>query len=412
VTSDGRMFSGEDIADEVVVVRSDFNVPLATDADGGVRITDDGRIQASLPTLRALREAGARIVVLAHLGRPKGQPQQSLSLSVVARRLAELLGGTVEFVPAVTGREVAAAVEALNPGGVLVAENVRFDPRETSKDPSDREALAREWAEWADRYVSDGFGVVHREQASVTELARLLPSSAGLLVDAERAAFARVLESPDRPYVVVLGGSKVSDKLGVIEHLLDRVDRLVIGGGMAFTFLRAQGLDVGRSLVEESMIDTVAAILDRAERQGVQVLLPVDVVIAPEITPDARATVVDVGAIPSDEMGLDIGPRTITAFVAALADARTIVWNGPMGVFEMPAFAEGTRAIASALAESAAYTVVGGGDSAAAVRLLGIDPQRLDHISTGGGASLELLEGRVLPGLAVLAESTPKGVSS
>jgi phosphoglycerate kinase len=289
---------------------------------------------------------------------------------------------------------------------VALLENVRFDPRETSKDSAERTALAGEWAAWASAYVSDGFGVVHREQASVTDIARLLPHAPGMLVEAEMASFSRVLSNPERPYAVVLGGAKVSDKLAVIGHLLERVDRILVGGGMAFTFLKAEGFSVGTSLLQEDLVPTVREIMQRARRDGVEILLPVDVVIAPEFSADAPTRVVGVGEIPPDWMGLDIGPDTARAYAAALADARTIVWNGPMGVFEIPAFAEGTRVVAEAMASTTAFTVVGGGDSAAAIRALGIDETRFSHISTGGGASLELLEGRVLPGLAVLEEGS------
>jgi phosphoglycerate kinase len=287
---------------------------------------------------------------------------------------------------------------------VLLLENVRFDPRETSKDPAQRASLAAEWAAWSDAYVSDGFGVVHREQASVTDVARLLPSASGLLVEAELASFAKVLTDPERPYAVVLGGAKVSDKLAVIGHLLDRVDRILIGGGMAFTFLRAQGFSVGDSLLEEDLVPTVRDIMERARRAGVEIMIPVDVVIAEDISPDAVSRITSVGEIPSGWKGLDIGPDTARTYADALRDARTIVWNGPMGVFEIASFAEGTRVVAEAMAASEGFTVVGGGDSAAAIRALGIDEELFDHISTGGGASLELLEGRILPGISVLEE--------
>ena len=388
-----------------VLLRCDLNVPLATEESGAVTITDDGRIRASVPTINALRAKGARIIVLAHLGRPKGQQVAGLSLAPAAQRLGELLGSPVAFVPAVTGPEVAQAVQELAPGEVAVLENVRFDTRETSKDPAERQSLAGEWAALADAYVSDGFGVVHREQASVTEVARLLPAAPGLLVEKEMGSFERVLESPARPYAVVMGGSKVSDKLAVIGNLLGNVDRLLVGGGMAFTFLKAQGFGVGDSLLEVDMVGTVGDLLADAQRRGVDVLLPVDVVIARDISDDAEVRVVSASDIPDGWKGLDIGPQTVALFAAALADARTIVWNGPMGVFEVAPFAAGTRGIAEAVADADAFTVVGGGDSAAAIRLLGIGEDRFDHISTGGGASLELLEGRTLPGLAVLEES-------
>ena len=392
-------------AGQVVFLRCDLNVPLAREGDTVV-IGDDGRIRASVATIEALRARGARIVVVAHLGRPRGAEDPDLSLAPVATRLGQLLGTPVAFIPAVTGDVVAQAVASLEDGDVALLENVRFDPRETSKDSAERTALAGEWAAWASAYVSDGFGVVHREQASVTDIARLLPHAPGMLVEAEMASFSRVLSNPERPYAVVLGGAKVSDKLAVIGHLLERVDRILIGGGMAFTFLKAEGFSVGTSLLQEDLVPTVREIMQRARRDGVEILLPVDVVIAPEFSADAPTRVVGVGEIPPDWMGLDIGPDTARAYAAALADARTIVWNGPMGVFEIPAFAEGTRVVAEAMASTTAFTVVGGGDSAAAIRALGIDETRFSHISTGGGASLELLEGRVLPGLAVLEEGS------
>lgn len=394
-----------DVEHRMVIVRCDLNVPL--DASGEVvAIADDGRIRASIPTLTALRNRGAKVVVLAHLGRPKGQPDPGLSLEPVARRLGELLAAPVTFIDAVSGPTVDAAVRALGPGEVALLQNVRFDPRETSKDSAERQELAAEWAGWADAYVSDGFGVVHREQASVTDVARLLPCAPGQLVEAELGSFARVLTDPERPYAVVLGGAKVSDKLAVIGHLLERVDRILIGGGMAFTFLRAEGFSVGDSLLQEDLVPTVRDIMDRARRAGVEILLPVDVVIAEDVSANASARVVSVGEIPDGWKGLDIGPATAAAYAAALADARTIVWNGPMGVFELAPFAEGTRSVAAAIAEADGFTVVGGGDSAAAIRALGIDEACFDHISTGGGASLELLEGKVLPGISVLEEGS------
>lgn len=398
--------SGLDVAGRVVFVRSDLNVPLAHDGEQAV-ISDDGRIRASLPTIQSLRARGARVVVVAHLGRPRGEADPALSLAPVAERLGELLGTPVVFIPAVTGETVTEGVASLGDGDVGLLENVRFDARETSKDPAERSSLAQEWATWAAAYVSDGFGVVHREQASVTDIARLVPSAPGLLVEAELASFARVLSDPERPYAVVLGGAKVSDKLAVIGHLLERVDRILVGGGMAFTFLRAEGFSVGDSLLEEDLVPTVRDIMERARHLGVEILLPVDVVIAQEVSGDAEARVVSVGEIPAGWKGLDIGPDTAGRYARSLADARTIVWNGPMGVFEIASFAEGTRAVAEALAASTGFTVVGGGDSAAAIRALGIDEARFGHISTGGGASLELLEGRVLPGISVLEEGSP-----
>lgn len=392
-----------DVTGRIVFVRSDLNVPLAREGES-TTITDDGRIRASIPTIADLRDRGARVVVAAHLGRPKGVVDPALSLAPVAARMGELLGCPVGFIPQVTGPTVAAAVAELEDGDVVLLENVRFDARETSKDPAERAALAQEWAAWADAFVIDGFGVVHREQASVTDMARLLPSAPGLLVDAELASFSRVLTDPERPYVVVLGGAKVSDKLAVIGHLLDRVDRILVGGGMAYTFLRAEGFAVGDSLLEEDLVPTVREIMARARHLGVEILLPVDVVIAQELTADAPSHVVSVGEIPAGWKGLDIGPETARIYAASLADARTVVWNGPMGVFEIPAFAGGTEAVAEAMASSQAFTVVGGGDSAAAIRALGIGEERFGHISTGGGASLELLEGKVLPGISALEE--------
>lgn len=389
-----------DLTDRTVIVRADLNVPLSDTGE----VVDDGRIRASLPTIAALREAGARIVVLSHLGRPRGERVAALSLAPVADRLGGLLDVEVGFCPDPGGPVLARMAADLAPGGIVVAENVRFDARETSKDAAERRELAQEWADIGDAFVSDGFGVVHREQASVTDLADLLPAAAGLLVAAELDAFHRVLVDPGRPYAVLLGGAKVSDKIAVIEHLIDRVDRILIGGGMAFTFIRAQGGDIGASLCEESMLETCGRIVERARSTGVELVLPVDAVIAEQVSADAPTRIVAADAIPAGWMGLDIGPDSIEVFRSALADAATIVWNGPMGVFELAPFASGTRALAETLAASPAFTVVGGGDSAAAIRLLGIPEERIGHISTGGGASLELLEGRTLPGIAVLEE--------
>ncbi len=393
-----------DVAGRRVLVRADLNVPLAQ-ADGTPTITDDGRIRASLPTITALRDAGAKVIVMAHLGRPKGEVRADLSLAPVAQRMGELLDVPVTFVPDTTGDTARAAIAAMADGDVVVLENVRFDARETSKDPAVRGELAAQLASLADAYVSDGFGVVHREQASVTDVARLLPAAAGQLVRSEAEVFRKVLDDPDRPYVVILGGSKVSDKLGVIGNLLQSVDRLLIGGGMCFTFLAAQGNDVGDSLLETEQIDTVKQILSDAADRGVEVVLPIDVVVADDFAPDANTRVVPADSIPAGWRGLDIGPASVDLFRAKLADARTIVWNGPMGVFEMPAFENGTRSIAESVADSAAFTVIGGGDSAAAIRQFGLPDDRFSHISTGGGASLEFLEGKVLPGIAVLEES-------
>jgi phosphoglycerate kinase len=386
-----------DVAGRTVLVRSDLNVPL----DGNV-ITDDGRIVASVPTIKALTDLGAKVVVLAHLGRPKGMADPKYSLAPAAKRLGELLNKSVTLVPVVSGPTAIAAVANASAGEVLMLENVRFDPRETSKDKSERLALAKEWATLGDIFVSDGFGVVHREQASVTELALELPHAAGYLVETEAKVFSKVLSDPDRPYVVVLGGSKVSDKLGVIENLIKTVDRLVVGGGMCFTFLAAAGHEVGSSLLETDQVSVVADLVNRAKAAGVEIVIPVDVVLADKFAADAQTKVVSADQIPDGWMGLDIGPKTIELFTAALSDAKTIIWNGPMGVFEMPAFANGTKAIATAITKVNGTTVVGGGDSAAAVRLLGIPESGFTHISTGGGASLEYLEGKTLPGLAVL----------
>ena len=389
-----------DVTGKRVLVRADLNVPMS---DGA--ITDDGRIRASVPTLSALTDRGARVIVAAHLGRPKGQAVPALSLAPVARRLGELLERPVGFVADLTGPDAQAAVAAMQDGDVVVLENVRFDPRETSKDPQQRGELADELAGHAEAYVSDGFGVVHREQASVTDVARRLPHGAGRLVAAESEVFTKVLSDPDRPYVVILGGAKVSDKLGVIGNLLGSVDRILVGGGMCYTFLAAEGYDVGDSLLESDQIDTIKGVLADARERGVDVVLPVDIVVAREFAADAEHKTVPVAGIESGWMGLDIGPETVDLFRSRLADARTVVWNGPMGVFEMPSFANGTRAIADLLSESPAFTVIGGGDSAAAIRTFGIPDEKFSHISTGGGASLEFLEGKTLPGLAVLEES-------
>ncbi len=393
-----------EVTGRTVIVRSDFNVPLGDGPDGSRIITDDGRIRASLPTLSDLRRAGAKVVVVAHLGRPKGASTPAFSLEPVAVRLSELLNAPVALAPDIAGPQTRALVDAMMPGDVVLLENIRFDARETSKDPQERAELARELANLGDIYVSDGFGVVHREQASVTDIARLLPSAAGRLVHKEASVFARLLADPARPYVVILGGSKVSDKLGVIGNLIGRVDRLLIGGGMAFTFLAAQGFRVGDSLLESDQIDTVKGFIEQAESSGVTLLTPIDVVVADAFSADAATEVVDADSIPDGWRGLDIGPRTAALFAQQIGDAATVVWNGPMGVFEMAPFAAGTRAVAEALAVSEAMTVVGGGDSAAAIRLLGLDEADFSHISTGGGASLEFLEGKTLPGIAVLEE--------
>ncbi|MEZ5186351.1 MAG: phosphoglycerate kinase [Candidatus Nanopelagicales bacterium] len=383
-----------ELSDASVLVRLDLNVPLA---DG--QITDDGRIRAAVPTLKELLAAGAKPVVVAHLGRPKGEVKPELSLAPVATRMAELLGVPVDLAPA--GEFLPGAG-----GRVVLLENIRFDPREASKDPAQREALAADLARGMDAYVSDGFGVLHREQASVTDVAKLLPNAAGRLVEKEIRSFAAVLQDPARPYTVVLGGSKVSDKLGVIDNLLQSVNRLIIGGGMCFTFLAAQGHSIGDSLFEADWVDRCGEILAAAAERGVDVMLPTDVVIAQDIDPDAETRTVSVGqGIPAGWKGLDIGPETAAAYSQAILESATVVWNGPMGVFEVAPFAAGTKAVAEALAATDGFTVVGGGDSAAAVRLLDVDADAIDHISTGGGASLELLEGKTLPGIAVLEDS-------
>ena len=386
-----------DLRGKRVLVRSDLNVPLE---DG--RITDDGRIRASVPTITKLADAGARVVVTAHLGRPKGSPDPQYSLRPVAARLGELLGADVAFAEDTVGDSARSVVDGLQDGQVAVLENVRFNAGETSKDEAVRGAFADQLAALADVFVSDGFGVVHRKQASVYDVAQRLPHAMGGLVAAEIDVLRRLTETPERPYVVVLGGSKVSDKLGVIDNLLGKADRLLIGGGMVFTFLKAQGHEVGKSLLEEDQLDTCRAYLQRAEESGVQILLPTDIVVAPEFKADATPTVVPADRIPADQLGLDIGPDSGRAFADALSDARTVFWNGPMGVFEFEAFSGGTRAVAEALTKIDGLSVVGGGDSAAAVRQLGFDEAAFGHISTGGGASLEYLEGKTLPGLTAL----------
>lgn len=388
-----------DLRGKRVLVRSDFNVPIK---DG--EITDDGRIRAALPTLNKLVDEGARILVMAHMGRPKGEVKPEFSLKPVAARLAELIDAPVSPAEDTTGPSAHEAADKIQDGEIVLLENVRFDPRETSKDDAEREAFAKEMAELADAFVSDGFGVVHRKQASVYDIAKLLPSAAGLLVVKEIESLSRVTGDPERPYAVVLGGSKVSDKLGVIENLLTKADMLLIGGGMSFTFLAAKGYEVGKSLLEEDQIDTVKEYIDEADKRGVKLVLPVDVVAAPEFKADAPATVVDADKMPADQMGLDIGPKSGELFAQTLAEAKTVAWNGPMGVFEFEAFAGGTRAVAQALSSGSMFSVVGGGDSAAAIRQLGFDESTFSHISTGGGASLELLEGKTLPGIAVLED--------
>ncbi|MFF0311702.1 phosphoglycerate kinase [Streptosporangium sp. NPDC004379] len=389
--------SAFDVKGRRVLVRADLNVPL----DGDV-ITDDGRIRASVPTIRELADKGARVVVCAHLGRPKGEPNPKYSLAPVARRLGELLGADVAFASDVVGDSARSVVEGLGDGQVALLENLRFERGEESKDDAERAAFAERLAAFADLYVGDGFGAVHRKHASVYDVPKLLPHAAGRLVLAEVEVLRKLTEEPARPYVVILGGAKVSDKLGVIGNLLTKVDRLLIGGGMAYTFLAAQGREVGKSLLQEDQLDTVRGFLDEAAKRGVELVLPVDVLAAVDFAEDAEYEVVDATAIPADRQGLDIGPRTRELFAGKLADARTVFWNGPMGVFEFEAFSGGTRAVAEALVASEAFTVVGGGDSAAAVRTLGLPEDGFSHISTGGGASLEYLEGKTLPGLVAL----------
>lgn len=392
------------VAGKRVLVRSDLNVPLE-----GTTITDDGRIRASVPTIKTLADAGARVVVVAHLGRPKGEPDPAYSLAPVATRLGELLGAEVAFATDTVGDSASSVVGGLADGQVALLENVRFNAGETSKDDIERATFAAELAALADAFVSDGFGVVHRKQASVYDVAKLLPSAQGDLVATEIDVLKRLTETPERPYVVVLGGSKVSDKLGVIDNLLGKADKLLIGGGMVFTFLKAQGHEVGKSLLEEDQILTVLGYLERAEEIGVEILLPTDVVVADSFGDEASARVVAANSIPSDSLGLDIGPESSQTYAAALEGAKTVFWNGPMGVFEQAAFAEGTRAVAQALTTIDGLSVVGGGDSAAAIRQLGFADDQFGHISTGGGASLEYLEGKTLPGIAVLDEATVVG---
>jgi phosphoglycerate kinase len=391
-----------DLAGKRVILRCDLNVPIKD----GV-ITDDGRIRASVPTIKRLVAAGARVAVCSHLGRPEGAPEAKYSLGPVAVRLEELLGQPVAFAADTVGAQASAAVKMLEDGGVCLLENLRFNPGEASKDAAERTAFAKQLAELGEVLVSDGFGVVHRKQASVYELAALIPSYAGDLIATELQVLKQLTESPKRPYTVVLGGSKVSDKLGVIGHLLPKVDRLVIGGGMVFTVLAALGHKVGKSLLEVDQIDTVRTFLKQAEELGVQVVLPTDIVVASGFAADAQFETVAADAIEnssfgSDAMGLDIGPVSAEAFAKAVSESATVFWNGPMGVFEFANFAAGTRAVAQALTEVQGLAVVGGGDSAAAVRALGFEESAFGHISTGGGASLEYLEGKALPGLEVL----------
>jgi len=386
-----------DVAGKRVFLRCDLNVPLK---EG--KITDDGRIRASLPTINALLAQGASIVIAAHLGRPKGEAKPELSLSPVALRLSELLGKPVQFAGAITGDDVTAKAQALQAGQILLLENIRFSAAETSKDEAERGAFAAELAQLADFYVGDGFGAVHRKHASVFDLAKLLPHAAGTLVAAEVEVLKKLTIDPVRPYGVVLGGSKVSDKIGVIANLLGKVDVMAIGGGMLFTFLAAQGHEVGKSLVELDLLDTVRGLIKQAEDSGVKLLLPTDIVVAPTFAADAIPTLVKATAIPADQMGLDIGPETAASFAAEIKKCKTVFWNGPMGVFEFPNFAHGTKVVAQALTEVSGISVVGGGDSAAAVRALGFADSAFGYISTGGGASLEYLEGKELPGLTAL----------
>ncbi|MCI1217810.1 phosphoglycerate kinase [Bifidobacterium crudilactis] len=383
-----------------VLVRADFNVPL-----DGTTITDDGRIKAALPTINALREQGAKVILMAHLGRPKGKVVPELSLAPVAKRLGELLGTDVDLASDTYGEDAQSKVVALQDGQVLLLENVRFNPEETSKDESERAAYTKKIAALGDVFVSDGFGVVHRAQGSNYDVAADLPSAAGLLVEKEVTALSKATVNPERPFTVVLGGSKVSDKLGVIENLLSKANRLIIGGGMVYTFLKAQGFEVGKSLLEEDQVDVVKGYIAKAEENGVELVLPTDIVAADTFAADSPYETVSAEAIPADKMGLDIGPDSQKLFHDKIVESKTVVWNGPMGVFEFPAFAAGTKAVAQGLIDATkagAFTIVGGGDSASAVRNLGFPEDGFSHISTGGGASLELLEGKELPGLKVI----------
>lgn len=394
-----------DLRGKRVVIRCDFNVPL-----DGETITDDGRIRAALPTLNELREAGAKVAILAHLGRPKGEVNPKYSLAPVAKRLGELLGTEVKLAGDVVGESAQQTVESLGEGEVVLLENVRYEKAEESKDETERAELAGKYAAFGDVFVSDGFGVVHRKQASVYDVAQLLPAAAGTLVKKEVEVLADLTENPKRPFVVVLGGAKVADKLAVIDNLLKIADTLVIGGGMLFTFLKAQGLEVGTSIVDEANIETCKRYLDEAKASGKQIILPVDIRVADGAdfdnhTVKGEVEVVAANAIPADKAGLDIGPESEKLFAQTITGAKTVFWNGPMGVFEIEEFAGGTKAVAQALTEVEGLSVVGGGDSAAAVRELGFADDAFGHISTGGGASLEYLEGKELPGLTVLEES-------
>ncbi|TFJ95324.1 ACP S-malonyltransferase [Platysternon megacephalum] len=396
-----ELLAGEGLRGKRVLVRSDLNVPL----DDAREITDDGRIRASVPTIKTLVDAGAKVVVMAHLGRPKGEPDDKFSLRPVALRLSELLGKSVTFATDTVGESAHHAVRGMSDASVVLLENLRFNAGETSKDDAERGAFADQLAELGDAYISDGFGVVHRKQASVYDIAKRLPHAAGDLVRSEVDVLRRLTENPSRPYAVVLGGAKVSDKLAVIANLMNTADRILIGGGMLFTFLKAQGHEVGTSLCEEDQLDTVRGYLNTAKEKGVEIVLPTDIVAATAFSADAEHEVVRADAIPADRMGLDIGPESAAAFAASLAQCKTIFWNGPMGCFEMKPFAAGTVAVAKALVQATSqggFTVVGGGDSAAAVRQLGFSDQQFSHISTGGGASLEYLEGKNLPGIDIL----------
>lgn len=386
-----------DVAGKRIFLRCDLNVPIKSGT-----ITDDGRIKASIPTITFLLENGASLVIAAHLGRPKGEVKPELSLAPVAKRLSELLGRPVTFTGEIVGEKALATARSLKPGEIFLLENIRYSAAETSKDEAERAAFAAELAQLADAYVGDGFGAVHRKHASVYDLPKLLPHAPGYLVSAEVDVLRKLTQDPQRPYGVILGGAKVSDKLGVIENLLEKVDLMAIGGGMVFTFLKAQGKEIGTSLVEMEMIETVKELMAKAQARGVTFLLPTDIVVAPAFAADAPATLVSADAIPSDQMGLDIGPESAALFAAEIAKCKTVFWNGPMGVFEFAPFAAGTKVVAQALTTVPGISVVGGGDSAAAVRALGFADSEFGYISTGGGASLEYLEGKTLPGLQAL----------
>ena len=394
--------ANSDLHGKRVIVRCDLNVPLESG-----KVTDDGRIRASLPTIKKLRDSGAKVIVISHLGRPEGAPDEKYSLLPVAKRLSELLGEEVVFASDTVGASAKDKIASAQPGSVTLLENLRFNQGEASKDSSEREVFAKQLADHGDLLVSDGFGVVHRKQASVYELAKLLPSYAGELISTELKVLERLTVNPERPYTVVLGGSKVSDKLGVIENLLPKVNKLLIGGGMVFTFLAAMGYKVGKSLLEQDQIEKVKGFVSRSQELGVELLLPKDIVVADKFAADARfetvpSSGIEASSFGQDAVGLDIGPIASSEFAQAILISRTVFWNGPMGVFEFESFANGTREVARALSETKGFSVVGGGDSAAAVRKLGFSENAFDHISTGGGASLEFLEGKSLPGLEVL----------